>query len=114
MIWPLGMVNTRRRLVRSLVTRSVTSSTVPSASLSVGPERQLHQIAEAVLLLGDDEEPGQQVLHDALGAETQCRAQHRRGCHQGATGIARMSVIWTNTMTQISAMVTHEMTDATA
>jgi hypothetical protein len=40
----------------------------------------LHQIAEAILLFGDDEEPAQQVLNDALGSETQRCAQDRGRC----------------------------------
>ena len=45
-------------------------------------DRQRHQITEAVLLLGDDEEPGEQVLHDALRAETERGAEHRGRCDQ--------------------------------
>ena len=76
-ICPLGMVNISPSVERSLVTRSVTSSTVPSASSVIPADAQRHQIAEAVLLLGDDEEPGQQVLHDALRAEAERGAEHR-------------------------------------
>ena len=59
------------------MTRSVTSSTVPSAGGGDAGDRERHQVTEAVLLLGDDEEPGQQVLHDALRAETERGAEHR-------------------------------------
>ena len=75
-IWPLGMVNISPSVERSLVTRSVTSSTVPSAGVDAG-HRERYQVTEAVLLLGDDEESGQQVLHHALRAETERGAQHR-------------------------------------
>ena len=81
-IWPLGMVNISPSADRSLVTRNVTSSTVPCASSAAPPMRQLNQIAEAVLLLGDDEEPRQQVLHDALRAEAERGAEHRGRRHQ--------------------------------
>ena len=64
------------------MTRSVTSSTVPSAGVRDARDGQRHQITEAVLLLGDDEEPGQQVLHDALRAEAERGAEHRGGRDQ--------------------------------
>ena len=83
-ICPLGMVNTSPSDDRSLVTRSVTSSTVPRGLLGDTGDRQRDQVTEAVLLFGDDEEPRQQVLHDALCAEAQRGAQHRGGRHQRA------------------------------
>ena len=80
-ICPLGTVNTSPSLVRSLVTRSVTSSTVPRAS-PPAVTVSCDQITEAVLLLGDEEEPAEQILHDPLGAETERGTQHGRGRHQ--------------------------------
>ena len=43
---------------------------------------QLDQVAEAVLLLGDDEEPAEQVLHQPLRPETERGAQHGGRRHQ--------------------------------
>ena len=57
-IWPFGMVNTSPFGERSLVTRNVTFSTVPLASV-VGHDGQRDQVTEAILLLDDDEEPRQ-------------------------------------------------------
>ncbi len=62
-------------VVRSLVTRRVTSSTVPSAG-GVAGDGQVHHVAVAVLLLGNDEEARQDVLHDALRAETEGCTDH--------------------------------------
>jgi hypothetical protein len=52
----------------------------------VGGDRQLDQIAEAVLLLGDDEESAQEVLDDALRSETEGSTEDGSRGHQRADG----------------------------
>ncbi len=84
MICPFGTVITSPSVLRTRVTRSVTSSTVPSASSEAPVDGDLDGVAEAVLPFGDDEEPGEDVLHDALGTETERGTEHGRRRHQAA------------------------------
>ena len=76
-ICPLETVTTSPSAERSRVIRRVTSSTVPRARVAAAGDRDLHDVAEAVLPLGDDEEAGQDVADDPLGAEAEADAEHR-------------------------------------
>ena len=71
LIWPFGMITTSPSTVRRLVTRSVTSSTVPVTPVVAPEVRDADEVAEPVLALGDDEEAGEDVLDDALRAEAE-------------------------------------------
>jgi hypothetical protein len=61
--------------------RRLTSSTVPGTE-SPTRDRDPDDIAEPLLALGDDEEAGKDVLHDALSAEAQ-----RHPCDGGGGGV---------------------------
>ena len=77
-IAPFGTVMTSPLDERIRVTRRVTSSTVPVAGSPRTGHADRDDVAEAVLPLGDDEEAGQHVADDPLGAEAEPDAEHRR------------------------------------
>ena len=61
--------------VRSLVTRRVSSSTVPVMPGGLAGHRQADHVPEGELVLGEQEEPGQQVTDHLLGAESRGRCR---------------------------------------
>ena len=71
------MVNISPSVERSLVTRSVTSSTVPRASSVTAAMLNWTRSPKPYCFSVMMKKPAQQVLHHALRAETERGAQHR-------------------------------------
>ena len=69
-IVPLGTCHTVPFTDRSRVARSDTDSTVPVTGVPA-QLADVDDVADAVLVLDDDEDPGEEVLHEALGAEAE-------------------------------------------
>ena len=92
MIWPLGMVYISPSEVRSLVTRSVTSSTVPIASLlepSVSCTRSPNPYCFSVMMKNPDSRSWTMRWAPKPNAAPSTAA----GATSEPTGMARMSVI---------------------
>ena len=68
--------------VRTVVTRKVTSSDGADDPRRDAGDADADDVAVAVLTLGDDEEAGQQVLHQALRPEAERHAGDGGGGHQ--------------------------------
>ena len=82
----LGTTTSSPWAVRTLVTRRVSSSTVPVTPSGLARHRQADDVAEGELVLGEEEEPGQQVPDHLLGAEAEADADHRGRGHQRGEG----------------------------
>ena len=82
----LGTTTSSPWAVRSLVTRRVSSSTVPVMPAGWPGHRQPDQVTEGELVLGEEEEPGQQVADHLLGAEAEADADDGGRRHQGGEG----------------------------
>ena len=76
-ICPFGMVTTSPLAERIRVIRSVTSSTVPAAGSPPPDHADRDDVAEAVLPLGDDEEPGEHVAARPAARRTRARRPAR-------------------------------------
>ena len=113
-IWPLGMVNISPSEERSFVTRSVTSSTVPSAGsaipATVSATRSPKPYCFSVMM----KNPASRSWTTRCAPKPSAAPITAAGATSEPIGIARMSVICTATMTNSSATDTQEMTEATA
>ena len=113
-IWPLGMVNISPSVDRNLVTRSVTSSTVPSAGAlmpaTVRATKSPNPYCFSVMM----KKPESRSCTMRCAPKPRAAPSTAAGATSDPTGMARMSVISTATRTNRSATDTQEMTDATA
>ena len=92
-IWPLGMVNISPSAERSLVTRSVTSSTVPSAAAAmpatVSDTRSPKPYCFSVMM----KKPDSRSCTMRCAPKPSAAPSTAAGATSEPTGIARMSVI---------------------
>ena len=103
MIWPLGMVYISPSDVRSFVTRRVTSSTVPMASLlepSVSCTRSPNPYCLSVMM----KNPLSRSCTTRWAPKPSAAPSTAAGATRELTGIARMSVTWTVTITASRAI----------
>ena len=96
-IWPLGMVNISPSVDRSLVTRSVTSSTVPSAGAlmpaTVSETRSPKPYCFSVMM----KKPASRSCTMRCAPKPSAAPSTAAGATSDPTGMARMSVISTAT-----------------
>jgi hypothetical protein len=81
-IWPLAVMITSPSTERTRVIRKLTSSTVPITGSAIPGTQMRMRSPKPYWALGDQEEPGKQILDDALRPEAQRDAGDGARCDE--------------------------------